>query len=51
MLFSEIELNALNCIFDKLLYNSDRPFTKKELEAMQVIKDAIKSKKPIAATY
>lgn len=57
MLFSESEINALNCIFDKLLYNSDRPFTKKELEAMNVITNAVKSikpmkhKKPIAATY
>lgn len=57
MLFSESEINALNCIFDKLLYNSDRPFTKKELEAMNVITNAVKSIKPmkhkksIKATY
>jgi hypothetical protein len=54
MLFSESEINALNCIFDKLLYNSDRSFTKKELEAMDVLHKAIKAikhKKSIAATY
>lgn len=40
-MFTKEEIAALNCIFDKFAYKYSMPYTKKELDALRIIKNSV----------
>jgi hypothetical protein len=39
-LFSRAEINAINCILEKVVYNTCKPYTEEEKKALAFLKNA-----------